>query len=153
MIGNDDEPASNGKPHGAAGDRSRPRPRKRLSPDRVAEAIGQYHGNLAAVARSFGVSRAAVGDYVARRPELQAILYDAREERLDNAESSLDRAILRGEGWAVTLLLRTLGKNRGYYERTELTGGLRMEIVEEIVDAPDPDDQPSPAHDPLPDPV
>src|SRR5262245_62874788 len=88
--------------NGEADKAARP-PRRRLSPDRVAEAIEHYHGNLAAVARSFGVTRAAVGDYVARRPELQVILYDARETRLDNAESSLDRAILRGEGWADTL--------------------------------------------------
>ncbi|HJZ54253.1 MAG TPA: hypothetical protein VKE74_04815 [Gemmataceae bacterium] len=100
----------------------------------MAEAVERYHGNLAAVARSFKVSRAAVGEYIARRPELQAIL--------DNAESSLDRAILRGEGWAITLILKTLGKNRGYVERTEIVGGARLEIVEEIVDAPeDPEDQ------------
>src|SRR5262245_6004444 len=105
----------NGKPDKTA----RP-PRGRLSVEGVAEAIERYFGNLASVARAFGVSRMAVWSFVERRPELQEILRDARETLLDNAESALDRAIVRGEPWAIKLILKTLGKSRGYVERCEM---------------------------------
>ena len=41
---------------------------------------------------------------------------------LDNTESALYVAALRGEAWAVCFLLKTQGKSRGYVERAELTG-------------------------------
>ena len=61
--------------------------------------------------------------------------------------SALDRAVIKGEGWAITLLLKTLGKDRGYVERKEVehSGGLVLEIVEEIVDAPAEAENPAPS--------
>ncbi|HJZ57162.1 MAG TPA: hypothetical protein VKE74_19485 [Gemmataceae bacterium] len=96
-----------------------PPPRRRLSVPGLLDAIPRFRGNLAAVARSFGVTRTAVWKFVQRYPELQEVAHDARETRLDNAESSLDRAILAGEPWAIQMVLKTLGKDRGYVERTE----------------------------------
>lgn len=90
-----------------------------LSVAALREAIPKYAGNLAAVARSFGVTRGSVWGYVEAHDELKAVVKDARETRLDNAESSLDRAVLAGEGWAVTLILKTLGKDRGYVEKQQ----------------------------------
>ena len=41
---------------------------------------------------------------------------ELRESPLDNAESALDDAVDKGEGWAVCFLLKCLGRDRGYVE-------------------------------------
>ena len=88
----------------------------------VAADLVELKGNLSAIARKYNVSRASVCDLVAKRPNLQKIMEDARESRLDAAEDKLGQKIDDGEGWAVCFFLKTQGKKRGYVERQELTG-------------------------------
>jgi hypothetical protein len=88
----------------------------------VAAALVTFNGNLKAVARSFGVHRSSVQEFVGKSASLTKILHDSREGELDDAESSLYRAILAGEAWAVCFKLKTQGKGRGYVERIEQTG-------------------------------
>lgn len=45
-----------------------------------------------------------------------------RESATDVAEAALVDAVRRGERWAIELQLRTIGKTRGYIERSELSG-------------------------------
>jgi hypothetical protein len=45
-----------------------------------------------------------------------------RERMLDLCELKLYAAIQQGESWAIQYFLRTIGKHRGYVERTEHTG-------------------------------
>jgi hypothetical protein len=78
------------------------------------------NGNMAAVGRALGVRRNTVFGFVARRPELRKLVEQCRETRVDLAESALDRAVARDEPWAVSLVLKTLGKNRGYVPKTEV---------------------------------
>jgi hypothetical protein len=93
---------------------------KRLTEKGVLELIEKYQGNVAAIARAFQVTRQAVREFIIRRPPLMAILTDTRESFLDNAETSLQAAVIRGEAWAVCFTLKTLGKGRGYIERAEV---------------------------------
>jgi hypothetical protein len=53
------------------------------------------------------------------------------------AEAKLMQAVDKGEQWAITMILRTLGRERGYVERQEVSNvtTVRLQIVEEIVDA------------------
>src|SRR5215831_486969 len=122
-------------------------PRRFLTTEALVELIPRYRGNLAAIARAYQIQRSSVAGFIQRRPSLQALLHDVRESRLDDTESALDRAVIKGEGWAITLLLKTLGKDRGYVERKEVehSGGLVLEIVEEIVDAPAEAENPAPS--------
>src|SRR4051794_8428004 len=87
---------------------------KRLSEKAVETQIRSTRGNLAAVARAFGVSRAAVCDYVSHRPGLKEVTQEARETVLDFAEDALIEKVLAGEPWALTFFLRTQGRSRGY---------------------------------------
>ena len=41
------------------------------------------------------------------------------ESKLDNTESVLYNRAMHGEAWAVTFLLKTQGRGRGYIERGE----------------------------------
>jgi hypothetical protein len=83
----------------------------------------QLGGNLAAAGRHFGVKRQSMWEFVQRRPKLRQVVLDIREARVDEAESALDAAVQRGEGWAISLTLKTIGKGRGYIERTQIDVG------------------------------
>jgi hypothetical protein len=87
----------------------------------VEAKLRELDGNMAAVARVFGVTRGAVFLFVQRHPTLQRVMLDCRESRIDRAESALDQAVEDGEGWAISLTLKTIGKERGYFERHEVS--------------------------------
>jgi len=95
---------------------------RRVTNADVEQHIEPTKGNVAAIARALGTSRGTVWNRIQSSPALQALLADARETMLDNAESSLYRAVLNGEAWAVCFFLKTQGKGRGYVERQEVTG-------------------------------
>ncbi len=107
----------------------------KLDPKAVEAKLREFNGNMAAVGRALGVTRVSVFQFVQRRPKLQQVMLDCRETRVDTAESALDRAVLNGEGWSISLTLKTIGKNRGYVEQTEtiLRGDLKIEAVETVV--------------------
>lgn len=94
----------------------------RLTVAGVEQELRATYGNQSEVARRFGVSRVAVHNYISRHPRLQQALTEANEAILDNGESALFAAVLRGEPWAVKWLLATKGKARGYVERQEVSG-------------------------------
>ena len=60
--------------------------------------------------------------YAKRHPTVKEALLAERRCIVDYAEQGLRAAVIRGDAWAVALALKTLGKNRGYVERQELTG-------------------------------
>lgn len=93
-----------------------------LTSEFVSAKLREFHGNMAAVARAAGVTRQAVYKYIESNDELKAVKQECRESMIDNAESSLYRAIVNGEAWAVCFFLKTQGKPRGYVERQEVTG-------------------------------
>jgi 20S proteasome alpha/beta subunit len=96
--------------------------RDELSADKVIAKIHELKGNLSMVARSFGMSRQTMYNYLKGKPTVQAALDEARETMVDNVESALYSKALAGEGWAVCFFLKTQGKHRGYVERSEITG-------------------------------
>ncbi len=85
----------------------------------VEAKLRELGGNIAAVARAFEVSRRAVQNFNQAHPKLQEVLKEARETMIDDAESSLYKAIKNGEAWAVCFFLKTQGKCRGYIESGE----------------------------------
>jgi len=94
---------------------------RKLTPKRVADALRKNHGILVKVAKSLDVTRQGVQQYIARYPALQNIQAEAREVIVDLAEDGLIGGIQMGEQWAIGLALRTLGKNRGYVEKSPET--------------------------------
>jgi len=103
---------------------SKPAPKKGgrkpiLDPEAVAATLANLRGNVAAVAKHFGVHRSSVQELIDKRPSLRAVLRDAREGMIDNAESSLYAAVIKGEAWAVCFFFKTQGKGRGYVERAQ----------------------------------
>lgn len=108
-------------------------------------ALQRCQGRPAMMARELKMSVRSVHNYFDRWPELRENQEQFHEERLDKAEMMLEKAVLKGEAWAICFTLKTQGRKRGWVERfeAEITGkgggplSTRLEIVEEIVDGGD----------------
>lgn len=97
-------------------------------------------GMQALAAKRLGVTRAAVCKRVAGSNELKQIIADQREEMLDEAEVGLRAATSDREAWAICFTLKTIGKSRGYIERTETdltSGGKAFAFTLQIAQAQD----------------
>ena len=93
--------------------------KQRYSTEQVCAALVHTKGLLYLAAKHLGCSYQTVCNYVHRYPTVKATLEAQRGEMVDHAESMLYQSILKGEAWGITLCLKTLGRDRGYVERTE----------------------------------
>lgn len=93
----------------------------RYTPAQVADALHATKGLVSLAAKRLGCGPDTVRGYIKRHPTVAQALYDEREALVDVGELSLYKAVQAGEPWAVALLLRTLGKGRGYVERAEIS--------------------------------
>ena len=93
---------------------------RKKSDKQLAKGLEAAMGNVSVAARALGYSRSGLHLRISESKYLQEIQKDLRESMTDNAESSLNRAILGGEGWAVCFYLKCQGKDRGYVERQEV---------------------------------
>lgn len=112
------------------------RPAK-FTAEQVAKALTNAKGNMALAGRVLGCSASTVLNYAERYECCKSAVSDGRELRLDIAEAKLDVAVANGEGWAIMFTLKTLGKSRGYCERTEVSGpngGPQVHKVGTVVD-------------------
>lgn len=94
--------------------------KKDIPIDELVPLLEKDKGNVAAVARRFGVSRGTILNRINESPTLQKVLDDARQSMLDNAESVLYKKVLEGSTAELIFFLKTQGKERGYIERNEL---------------------------------
>lgn len=107
---------------------------RKLTVENVAKAIKGSGGIMATVARRCKVDRAAVYRFLQKHPDLKQALNDEREIIVDTAEERLYSSVKKGEPWAIKLVLHSLGKNRGYSERHEITGAEGRPIeIEQII--------------------
>jgi hypothetical protein len=92
----------------------------------VAKALTDCKGGVYAAARQLKVTPRTLYNYLDRWPELRDIIANERGLMLDHAEQKLVEAMQAGEAWAICMILKTLGKDRGYVERqqvkTEVSG-------------------------------
>lgn len=87
----------------------------------VLEAVERGH-TITGAAKVLQVTPKTMHRYTKRWAQVAAAIRDKRNELVDLAELSLRAAVLKGEPWACALVLKTQGKDRGYVERTEITG-------------------------------
>jgi hypothetical protein len=87
--------------------------------EEVAAALLAAKGLVSVAARTLGCTPHTVRNYIARYASVAAAQREARESILDLTEARLFQAIDKGEPWAITSTLRTIGKDRGYVERIE----------------------------------
>ena len=100
--------------------------RDRYTQQRVIDAIKAAKGIKATAAETLGCSRQTVTNYIDRYPAVKAAYQEAVESTIDLAQSKLIALVEREEWPAIRFMPATLGKDRGFTERTEassLTAG------------------------------
>ena len=85
----------------------------------IIAALEKTHGMVYLAAESLGCSAMTIYRRAAKEKKIQNTIDSHRGKLIDKAELKLEQAVMNGEPWAVTLTLKSLGKNRGYVERQE----------------------------------
>lgn len=97
-----------------------------FSKEAFEKAIRDSYGVKAAVAAAVGCSRQTVDNALERWPELRELLDAARSGLVAKASSALaadvENAASDGHQRAYMFVLKTLGKDEGFVERSEVTG-------------------------------
>jgi hypothetical protein len=96
--------------------------KNQLTVSQIVEALQATNGLVSLAAKKLGCSPQNIYARRERSPAIGKAIYDSRQELVDHAELALRSAVLDKEAWAVCLVLKTLGKDRGYVERQEVTG-------------------------------
>ena len=130
--------------------------KERVSTERIIECLRETNGLVSLAAKRVPCSISTINTRRKRVQAVEQVIQECRGELVDLGELALRKAVLAGEPWAVSLVLKTLGKDRGYVERQETSGpdggpiGLafdldswkrqREERRRELEDVEDPDD-------------
>ena len=93
-----------------------------LSDEQICEALRKSGGIVQQAGFELGVRRASLSKRVNKSPVLMKAREDALEEFKDVAESMLFTKIREGDKIAIIFFLKCMAKDRGYVERSELTG-------------------------------
>jgi len=110
----------------------------RISKKRVKKAVEGSGGIVTIIARRLNRSRQQVYTYLEKYPDLKELVEEEREKIVDIAESKLIEKLKENKDWAISFVLKTLGKKRGYTEKVEVGGDLTTkiptpsEVLEEI---------------------
>jgi len=92
------------------------------SDEKIIAALTDANGMIYRAAKRLKCNARTIYERAEISPAVKAAVKTNREKFVDAAEAGLVEAVERGEGWAVALVLKTLGKDRGYVERQELAG-------------------------------
>lgn len=113
--------------------------RKRITNKQMVDALKQSKGNMVLAAKVLGCSRQLIYNRSKTSKLIQETIKEMREVAVDNAESALQRAVLEGNFKAIAFTLRTIGRDRGYVERTEqeISGPRQTPVKIQLVDLGD----------------
>ena len=114
--------------------------KERYTTAQVIEALQQTRGIMSLAARLLGCTRWTIYNYIERHPTVKQAYEEQRQTIVDLAEGQLVKKLDAGEWPAIKFILATLGRDRGYVERQELTGADKGEIVVRLVGNVSPDD-------------
>jgi len=107
--------------------------KQRFTPKQVADTLNETRGMVFLAAKKLGCSDDTIYNYAKRYKAVGDALRQQRGQFVDMAELKLWNAVNEGEAWAVQFALRTLGKERGYVERSEVTGKDGNEMIIKVV--------------------
>ena len=93
--------------------------KKRYTAAEVVAMLRETKGMVYLAAERLGCSHTTVYNYIKNYVSVKEEFEHQRGELVDIMELKLREAALSGEPWAVQFGLRTIGKHRGYVERSE----------------------------------
>ena len=86
----------------------------------VAAALVSAEGSVACAADMLGIGRQQLHNYIARTPDIQDLRDQYRESVLDRVERNVHKRALNGDWKAERFILTTLGRVRGYGNKTTI---------------------------------
>ena len=95
------------------------RRKERVPTKRIIECLRETNGLVSLAAKRVPCSISTINTRRKRVQAVEQVIQECRGELVDYGELALRRAVVEGEPWAVGLVLKTLGRDRGYVERTE----------------------------------
>lgn len=110
-------------------------PRKAIvTPENVIPVLQETRGMVYLAAHKMGVDPSGVYRLIRNNKQVAAAWEAIKGETLDTVELKLWQRIMNDDLQAITFFLRTKGKERGYTERTEVTGAdggaLRVLVID-----------------------
>lgn len=96
--------------------------KNRYTKREIRKAIEGSKGIKTAIAQRLNCTRQTVDNYLDRFPDLKALVSDERDSIIDLAEVKLLQAVNNNDMRAILFVLETIGKDRGWTKRTEITG-------------------------------
>jgi len=93
---------------------------KRLSKQKMIDAIKGTYGVKANIAARLRCSRQTIDDWIKRDTGVKKAYEEESERLVDVAENKLHEAVESSKPWAVGFTLKTKGAARGYTEKQEL---------------------------------
>jgi hypothetical protein len=85
----------------------------------ITDALRETNGLISLAAKKVPCSITTIRQRARDVKEVRQVIDDCRSELVDYGEMALRGRVLAGEPWAVSLVLKTLGRDRGYVERIE----------------------------------
>ena len=101
----------------------------------IIEAVQAVNGMIYLAARKLGCTPQTIYNRMEKNAQIREAVEMSRGEMIDIAEQKLRMAVSNGEPWSIGLVLKTIGKNRGYVERQEVTGADGGAIIVEWDDS------------------
>ena len=96
----------------------------------LSDKLIETNGNIARTADFFNIRYTGLARLCDRKPTLRNTLVGERERLVDLAEEKLREKVNGGNLRAVMFTLKTVGKNRGYYERRDTVDDTTPEMGE-----------------------
>lgn len=92
---------------------------RQLTDEEIIEALAACQGLISRAARRLGCTARTIYYRRAKNPEIDRAILEARAQLIDDAEEGLRHHLAKRAPWAIAMVLKTLGKSRGYVERIE----------------------------------
>lgn len=92
---------------------------KSLPIELIEQKIHEHSGNVNHIALDLDLLYYDLSLFIDRQPHLRLMIMRHREKLIDMAEDNLKSDLMNGDQKATFFTLKTIGKSRGYVERTE----------------------------------
>jgi hypothetical protein len=102
----------------------------KFTKQQVIEALQASRGLASVAARRLGCTHQTVVNYMRRYPDVAEVAQRQRDQMTDVAELKFWQALQNGEVWAITLQLKTQGRDRGYIEQHDFNFILNRAVRE-----------------------
>jgi hypothetical protein len=107
---------------------------ERIPTDRIIACLRETNGLVSLAAKRVPCSITTINTRRKKVAAVQRVIDECRSELVDYGELALRKAVVNGEPWAVALVLKTLGKDRGYVERQETVNKTEaLEVVTKVI--------------------